>query len=137
MSRRKSLELTTHNSNYKNRYIYKFDKELNLFTRTTNTKWDTALLCFLLEILTGRCDIIKIPQPTAEEKLAIDYARACGFKWLAKDKNKTLAAYKEKPQKGTNEWLNTTNDCYDWIEIYLPISFISWEDEEPFYIGVE
>lgn len=88
----------------------------------------------LQEILTGEREIIKIPHPTKEEQLAIDYARACGFKWIAKDKNKTVTAFKEKPKKGTKEWLNTTNDLDDWIELYLPISFIHWEDEEPFYI---
>ena len=102
-----------------------------MFTRTTNTKWDTALLCFLLEILTGRCDIVKIPHPTAEEQLAIDYARACGRKWIATDKYGT-AAFEKKPVKGKYVWLHSEHGkCF---EIHLPISFLSWEDE-PFYIG--
>lgn len=101
--------------------------------------FDTKIKCdgypHLHGILNNTFKIIKIFHPTTEEQLAIDYARACGMKWLAKDKNKTVAAFKEKPKKGAGQWLNTSNDFDDWIELYLPISFLSWEDEEPFYIG--
>ena len=138
------FKITTHNPNYRNRYIFKFDKDLNLFTRTTNTKWDTALLCFLLEILTGKCDIVKIPRPTAEEQLAIDYARACGYKWVAKDENKKVFAFKNKPIKAEPQSKYNISRVGIWhdkgdevgcMRIEIPISFLHWEDEEPYYIG--
>lgn len=112
---------------------YRINKNLYLQIKT-DTAWIPSNRQ-LHNLLCGDCRIVKIPHPTAEEQLAIDYARACGYKWIAKDKNKTVAAFKEKPKKGTKEWLNTTNDLDDWIELYLPISFLSWEDEEPYYIG--
>lgn len=115
---------------------YKLDKNLKTFWFNDNIgEWRKDLDAMFLAILNGTAQIVKIPHPTAEEQLAIDYARACGCKWIAKDENKTLAAFKEKPKKGIKEWLNTTDDFNDWIELYLPISFISWEDEEPYYIG--
>lgn len=93
----------------------------------------------LLEILTGEYEIIKIPHPTTEEQLAIDYARACGYKWLAKDKSKIIWAFIVKPKKSEDVFGNKTIGAYDddsgAMQIEIPISFISWEDEEPFYIG--
>lgn len=118
----------------KNKSVYKLDRKLNIMY-FAGEKFVYVSDYTILDILRGDLKIIKIPRPTAEEQLAIDYARACGFKWLAKDKNKRLTAFKEKPKKGIKEWLNTTDDFNDWIELYLPISFISWEDEEPYYIG--
>ena len=111
------------------------DNDLNLLL--TDERGHFAYYLSISEILRGEYKIIKRIKPTAEEQLAIDYARACGCKWIAKDKNKTVAAFKEKPQKGENGWINTTNNLDDWIELYLPISFIHWEDEEPFFIGDE
>lgn len=114
---------------------YFFDKELKLRVVNRAGAKLVSIDYKLQDILTGKIKIVKIPHPTAEEQLAIDYARACGCKWIAKDKNKTVAAFKEKPQKWEKGWINTTNNLDDWIELYLPISFIHWEDEEPFYIG--
>lgn len=118
------------------KYKYKLDKNLQIFWfNDIIGEWRKDLDALFLTILNGTVQIVKIPRPTAEEQLAIDYARACGYKWIAKDENKTLAAFKEKPQKCGKGWINTTNNPYDWIELYLPISFIHWEDREPFYIG--
>lgn len=118
-------------------YSYKLTNNLKLYVRSdADKKWFTDLENrTLFMILKGVFNIVKKINLTPEEQLAIDYARACGCKWLAKDKNKTVTAFKEKPKKGTKEWLNTTNDLDDWIELYLPISFLQWEDKEPFYIG--
>lgn len=118
-------------------YLYKFTEKLETFSYDTDEdNWRRLYTDGILkDVLNGTYKIVKIPRPTAEEQLAIDYARACGCKWIAKDKNKTVAAFKEKPQKWEKGWINTTNNLDNWIELYLPISFIHWEDEEPFYIG--
>ena len=82
---------------------------------------------------------------TENDKIAIAYARACGFKWLAVDKNGDCAAYVTKPRKPTETacgvpsweeidcWVTSENPFYQYL--LIKISFLSWEDEEPFYIG--
>lgn len=82
--------------------------------------------------------ICKKPIPTEMEQLAIDYALACGYHWLAKDKDGSVYTYKKKPYKDTSieAWGDSANDYTNNIfEIELPISFLSWEDDEPYYIG--
>lgn len=130
---------TRHRIYNSDQQLYKIDRKLNVFG-FYSAEWieldETHLLQMLLN---GDAKIIKIPHPTAEEQLAINYARACGCKWIAKDKDKTVTAFKEKPYKNYKEsaetWINPTFNRSDWMELHLPISFLSWEDEEPFYIG--
>lgn len=113
---------------------YFIDKELTL--RVVNRS-GAKLVSFdykLQDILTGKIKIVKIPHPTAEEQIAIDYARVCGLKWLAKNKNNTVFAFEGKPIKGVEYWILTNAKI---ASIDIPISFLSWEDEEPFYIGIE
>ena len=120
-------------------YSYKLSEKLETYSYDADEdRWRRLYTDEVLkDVLNDTYKIVKIPRPTAEEQLAINYARACGCKWIAKDEDKTLAAFKEKLKKGAKEWLNTTNDLDDWIELYLPISFIHWEDEEPLFIGDE
>lgn len=112
---------------------YKLDKNLKTFWFNDNIgEWRRDLDAIFLAILNGTAQIIKIPHPTAKEQLAIDYARACGFKWIVTDKYGT-AAFEKKPVKGKYIWLHSEQGkC---IEIHIPISFLHWEDEEPYYIG--
>lgn len=124
---------------------YKLDKSLGTLWFNENIgEWRRDLDAIFLDILNGTAQIVKIPHPTAEEQLAIDYARACGCKWMAKDKNKKVFAFKNKPIKADPQindniksvgiWVNEV-DGAGWIPIGIPISFLSWEDKEPFYIG--
>lgn len=113
---------------------YYIDDYLNVCCIVTENHHETCGFTLNL-ILAGNVQIIKIPHPTAEEQLAIDYARVCGCKWLAKDEDGKVYAYKGKPiKKYSHSWRNA-NDPNDYLIIALPISFIHWEDEEPFYIG--
>ena len=84
----------------------------------------------IIDILRGKKVII--PTPTEKEQLAIDYARALGCKWIAKDKDGLIYAFTEKPHKMTTIWTIENGENY---EIQIPISFIHWDDEEPYYIG--
>ena len=88
----------------------------------------------LSDILLGNVEIVKIPKMTKEERIAIDYARICGYKWLAKDKQGGVYAYFDKPSKKSTVW-ETTNSAM--LVVGVPISFLSWEDDEPYYIGGE
>lgn len=83
----------------------------------------------IIDILRGKKVII--PTPTEKEQLAIDYARALGCKWIAKDKEDLLYGFTKKPHKMTTVWNVENGEHY---VINIPISFIHWEDEEPYYI---
>ena len=118
--------------------VYKLDKHLNLYFRLCKSANTFSQSCRgIKDILNGNFEIIKIPKPTAEEQLAIDYARACGYKWLAKNSNGEVYAFKRKPAKIYSIGYWHVNDLLDNVNIILhnPISFLSWEDEEPYYIG--
>lgn len=84
----------------------------------------------IIDILRGKKIII--PTPTEKEQLAIDYARALGCKWIAKDIDSLIYAFTEKPQKMTAVWDVEKGEHF---VINIPISFIHWDDEEPYYIG--
>lgn len=117
---------------------YKFDKSLRTFWFNDNIgEWRRDLDAMFLAILNGTAQIVKIPHPTAEEQLAIDYARACGYKWLAKDEDKHVYAYISKPQKNNGHcvWAVNGSSDEDALIIGIDIFFIRWEDEEPYYIG--
>ena len=86
----------------------------------------------ILDILKNKLKIQKIYKPTKKERLAIDYAKALGCKWIAKDKDGLIYAVTEKPHKMTAIWTIENGENY---EIQIPISFIHWDDEEPYYIG--
>ena len=86
----------------------------------------------ILDILKNKLKIQRIYKPTKKEQLAIDYARALGCKWIAKDKDDLIYAFTEKPYKMTTIW-NVENG--EFYVINIPISFIHWDDKEPYYIG--
>jgi hypothetical protein len=84
----------------------------------------------------GDVKIVKIVKSfivTSKEKAAIDYARACDCKWIARDRGSDLWAYNYMPIKADDYWY-WQDRC---VPIWVDISFIKWEDKEPFYIGPE
>lgn len=119
---------------------YCLDKNLNLWYR--NPEWaegrfETADYS-IKDILNAAYKIIKLPKkitPTKEEQTAIDYARLCGYKYLAKDKDGRIYAFDNKPHKivEKGEWQNG----FKCLKIDIPVSFVLWEDAEPYYIGGE
>lgn len=112
---------------------YKITKKLKVLINQDREYWATSAFT-IADFLTGEVLICKKPIPTEIEQIAINYALACGCHWLAKDNNNTVYAYKEKPKKKSNSrmWDDNGNGI---LEIELPISFLSWEDEVPYYIG--
>ena len=86
----------------------------------------------ILDILKNKLKIQRIYKPTKKEQLAIDYARAIGCKWIAKDKEGWISGFTEKPHKTIEIWNTKNGEIYP---INIPISFIHWDDEEPYYIG--
>lgn len=119
-----------------NEVDYKINEGLGILFLNEKGNWEGSQLS-LVDFLKGNVTIYKKPIPAKMEQLAIDYALACGYHWFAKDKNESVYAYKEKPIKsngnGTWDYDNGDSDCM--LQIVLPISFLSWEDNEPYYIG--
>lgn len=116
-------------------YLYKIDKSLTVLSfYEDNEKWKWKPIyssTILKSLLNGTYTIVKFSKMTKKEKIAIDYAKACGYKWMAKDSDNKVFAYKEKPIKGNGKWyLAYGGDNIALIEI--PISFIHFYDDEPF-----
>lgn len=117
---------------------YCLGKDLELWYRNpewTEGRFESADYS-IKHILNDTFQIIKLPKkitPTKEEQTAIDYAKLCGYKHLAKDKDGTIYAFDNKPHKNVEkgEWKNGFNR----FRIYVPISFLSWQDDKPYYIG--
>lgn len=123
--------------------VFRIDDSFNTdykITQDLKVYWCAGKECWvkseytIADFLNGTLKIYKKPIPTEIEQLAINYALACGYHWLAKDSSGDIYAYIEKPQKQniTGIWDISDNTM---IKIELPISFLSWEDEEPYYIG--
>jgi hypothetical protein len=119
---------------------FRINENLKLFYNSkpdeTDKLWTITGPYFSIADLIINPNIIKkIKKPTKEEKIAIDYARACGCNWIAKDIDGTYA-YVDKPIKlKTMKVWGIKQSLHEAIPIFVPISFISWEDEEPYYIG--
>lgn len=121
---------------------YKINEEFRILFLNGHGEWEGSQLT-LIDFLKGNVTIYKKPIPTKMEQLAIDYALACGYHWLAKDKDGTVRSFEVKPFK--DDW----NDAWSYVRkedricisskvsmgIELPISFLSWKDDEPYYIG--
>lgn len=118
--------------------LYYIDYGLNLHRRTLNDEYKLNKQRsndIIVDILREKKTIVFIH--AKEDQIAIDYALACGYSWIAKNKDGTIYAYKEKPQKSDNTCLWGYDNSYrdGELKIGLPISFLSWDDEEPYYIG--
>ena len=123
-------------------YTLRMDENLMTWQYSeTADNWTTESMWFR-KILLGHVRIVK--PLTVKEQAAIEYAKACGCKWIAKDEDGFIYSYKEKPTKhfggqGDNIWrCELPNEEIDYgMQLYVPISFLSWQDPEPYYVGGE
>lgn len=114
---------------------YKISQDLTVYVKVDKDRWTKGAYT-IADFLNGTLKIYKNPVPTEIEQLAINYALACGYHWLAKDSDGDICAYAEIPYKTLAGWAYKGNYAKGKIlKIELPISFLSWEDEEPYYIG--
>lgn len=70
---------------------------------------------------------------TKEEYGVLKYYHTTGYKWIARDENEELYAYKTKPIKLTCSWLNfNIRERFDTVcdDDHL-FQYIKWDDEEP------
>lgn len=116
-------------------YIYRINNDCVLQVKHINKNNDWTQSCFWIEdIISGKYKITKLKEPKTElERLAIEYAKACKMKWLAKDGFGDIIAFPKKPVRGTKLWFKDAPSDKA-IEIGIPLSFLKWEDE-PYYIG--
>ena len=108
--------------------LYRLDEQLNVEGKFTSIGWSRSAHT-IQSILNGTYSIIKFP--SKEDQIVIDYAKLCGYKYIAKDKNGDVCMYQEKPIKHYTQWVAMGG----LKPILHPISLVSWEDEEPYYIG--
>jgi hypothetical protein len=113
-------------------YTYKLKETMVVEYKDSYGRWNPDWT-ILPKLLNGEASIKKIIIPTKEEQIAIDYAKLLGYKWLAKDKSGEVCGYIEKPSKSNSIW-SSPNGEYNYLE-YNNISFLSFEDNEPYYIG--
>lgn len=121
-----------------NRLRFYLDKDLELYV-VFNGWAEKGKNCHchtLSDILLGVVEIAKIPKKkelTLEDFAAFSYAWACGCEWLAKNKDGCVHAFSEKPIKDFIAWLPTGKKT-KVIRIEMPMEFLSWEDDEPYFM---
>jgi hypothetical protein len=89
----------------------------------------------LVALLNGSWKIIRRPTLTDEQREVLEGLMKIGFKWIAKDENRSILAYSEKPKKRGTFWINTDGaECLcvtrmnclrplipDWtVPLYIP-----------------
>lgn len=116
-----------------NNFKYSFDHKLGLEFYNGSEWHKVENADMYRQIMNGYSRIIKIPKPTEEDKIVIAYAKLCGFKYIAKDASGAVHAFRTKPTRRAEcpEWDNDGS----YSTLYHNVSFLSWEDEEPYYIG--
>ena len=111
---------------------YKLNENMVVEYKDSYGRWNNDWT-ILPKLLNGEAFIKKIIIPTKEEQIVINYAKILGCKWLAKDKNGEICCFSEKPIKLHCTWTSSDGDYY-YLD-YNNISFLSFEDQEPYYIG--
>ena len=122
-----------------NNFKYSFDHKLGL-EFYDGSEWHKVENADMYRtIINGYSHIIKIPKPTEEDKIVIAYAKLRGFLYIAIDKDGEVRAYRRKPIKYKSEvWAvedEFPSEDFNYIRLHYKVSFLSWEDEEPYYIG--
>ena len=113
-------------------WLYKKLTVLSFYEDNKQWKWKPLYESAILQsLLNGTYTIVKFAKMTKEEKIAIEYAKACGCKWMAKDYDGRVFAFKKKPIKGGMTW-HLEHGEYELFQIEVPISFISFDDDEPY-----
>lgn len=122
--------------NAKDLYTYRITNDLRIEVKVNEfTPWTLSNFTHIKSILLGKCKIIKIFKPTKEEQLVIDYARLCGYNWIAKDADNQCYAYDNKPIWEFNMWVNSSSSNKAAKNLEYNLSFLSGKDDEPYYIG--
>lgn len=120
-----TLRDNEHNQELPGRYF--INDSMDIIEEHTN-----LFFASIKHLIIGNFSVIK--DLTEKEKIAIEYAKACGCNWIAEDESGIIYAYTFKPKKTSFGYWESDTDNDMCIKICLPISFIHWEDEEPYKI---
>lgn len=118
-------------------FLYKMDENLKLYAtpKTAEQKWFVCEEASAMDVLKGISTICKIPQHlTAEDKIVIEYAKLCGYRYLAMDADGEVYMYKDKPVKQSISWnapIYMHSNKHNPALIPYTVSFVSWSDSEP------
>lgn len=115
--------------------LYKFDDKLCLYYLDRYDKdWRRSGI-YIADII--KYGIIKIPQKpklTNKDKIAIKFLKNCGCHYIARDQDRLLCAYKDKPYKQNDGWDTHGLDSMPLFggggEKIFDLK-ISWTDAEP------
>lgn len=125
---------------------YYLDCDLNLYFDDCYGK-SSLSTGDIVDILTGNVHIIPISKKdiTKNDEIAIDYAKACGYKYIVQIEDGTFVATKQRPFKRAFFNNDSLIPCFNWkiystkstdiLILEMPISCVHSDDEEPFYIG--
>ena len=86
------------------------------------------------KVLSGNVKITKLPQLTDNDKEILEFYSKRGYKWFIEDANEEQWAFKNKPFKNDDmKFWNTDSEEIDSNELIDKLSFISWNDADPYY----
>jgi hypothetical protein len=111
-----------------------------LYFKSEGGDWGAVTAAWMLYsvIESAPSGIIHLPPPLTDEQRTVLMALyTLGARWIAKDENETMWAYKEKPLRCYNIWRAKPSTSGD-MKIFndAPVSLlVSWSDPEPFDIG--
>lgn len=76
-------------------------------------------------------EFIEKPVLNEKQRLELRYLSSIkGYKWVARNDNGSVHAFKEKPIKDLVRWKSRTG----YMRVEIKYDFISWEDKEPYSI---
>ena len=76
-----------------------------------------------------------LPELDAMELWKLGDLNAAGFRYLARDKDGKLYAFRHKPVFDGFYWSNPEPGSADAPQVFVSFSFINWDDNEPFEIS--
>lgn len=121
--------------------VFKLTEDLELkYRKIDETSWSGNTFLTLRHLITQRYE--KVPIKIIDKNLQklqqvyIQYLKAHGYKYLAKNSNHKIIAFKQEPIKSQKVWKPIQGSKpMDTKHIEIPMEFISWYHDKPYYIG--
>lgn len=86
----------------------------------------------LCNIINGKYNIVKLPILNSDELECVRFYAKHGYRWFARDASGVAYTFKGKPNKYENKgWWMTVGESS--LNLPMDLSFLDWEDEEPYY----
>lgn len=101
-------------------------------------KWEDCTLYNISHILSGKLSVHKIQEVitmSLTEKATLTFLKSQGYNFVVITRSGECVAFEKKPVRFNDSWVN--DEIYagsNFITLTTPLTFLSWEDDEPFYI---